>query len=128
MNKIKIAVAEDHDRLRQILVVNLSLDERFDVIIEAENGQILIDRLKNKSVDVVILDIRMPIMNGKDALIYLKKSHPEIKIVMYSSMAEDLTIKTFKELGADSFISKESDFKILADSIIQVHKLPVIKN
>lgn len=128
MNRIKIAVAEDHDKLRQILIFNLSLDDRFDVIIEAENGQILIDRLKEKTVDVVILDIRMPIMNGEETLIHLKNFYPEIKVVMYSSMGELLTVNKFKELGADSFVSKESDFNLLLDSIIQVHKPHEMKN
>jgi DNA-binding NarL/FixJ family response regulator len=121
MEKIKLAVVEDHDKLREALILNLALNN-FDVVIQAENGLVLLDKLKIFDVDIVILDISMPIMNGYDTLINLQDQYPHLKVIMYSSMAEIPIMEEFKKLGAKSFVSKNADFKDLVETIFKVNE------
>ena len=74
MNKIKLALVEDHAMLRRSIKLNLYFHPQFKLVIEAENGKDLIEKLADAKIDVVILDVRMPVMNGHDTLIYLKKN------------------------------------------------------
>lgn len=98
MKKIKIAITEDHELLRKSIVQLFIDDGRFDLEIEAENGRQLIDCLDHKNeVDAVILDIRMPVMDGIQTLGYLKKHFPIIKVVMFSTESSPSIINLLKQ-------------------------------
>ena len=81
MKKIKIAIAEDHHIFRNTLVNMLDGEEDISVVFDVANGRDLIDGVKENQVDVVILDLDLPIMNGRKALSIIKQNHPQIKVL-----------------------------------------------
>ena len=72
MKPIKIAIAEDHQLVRQGIISLLTDEDDLEVVIEAENGAILLEQLKLEKTDIVLLDLEMPVLNGQDALKFIK--------------------------------------------------------
>lgn len=84
-------------------------------------------RFKNNTLHPFILSfyeffgVSMPILNGIKTLQLIKEKYPEIKVVMFSSQSDNLTVQEVKEIGANSFVDKYNH-EILMDTVIQVHK------
>ncbi|MDO9000242.1 MAG: response regulator transcription factor [Bacteroidota bacterium] len=106
--KIKITIAEDHELLRKAMKSLILANGNFEIIDEAINGKELIEKLNNQIPDLILLDYRMPIMDGKEALIEIRKKHPNIKILILSLYDEATVILDFITNGANGFISKSS--------------------
>ena len=124
---VTIAIVEDHLVMRQLTNYRLS-KLGYKVVLEAENGQILLDQLDNlQAPDICILDINMPIMNGFETIIHLKKGWPDMKVVFLSMHEEDSYMKKSMELGADGFIRKDAPFEELKKTLQQftLGKLPM---
>ncbi len=100
-----IMVVDDATFIRMTL--KKILEAHGHVIIgEANDGDVAIERYKELNPDVVMLDITMPNMNGIEALKELKKINPNIKVVICSSMGQDLVIAEAIECGAKDFVVK----------------------
>ncbi len=76
MPKIKIAIADDYGVYREGLLVALSSDERLEVIFEAENGKELLQKMEQEQPDLVLMDYKMPEMDGLEATRFIKKNTP----------------------------------------------------
>jgi DNA-binding NarL/FixJ family response regulator len=106
---IKIGIAEDQEIYRNGLVGLLNNIENFNVIIEAESGQGIIDQIKTNEPDVVLLDFRMEGLNGVDTASRISKLYPEIKILMLSMYdAQEFVIRSI-ENGANGYLTKDDD-------------------
>jgi DNA-binding NarL/FixJ family response regulator len=83
---IELGIVDDHLVFREALSHFLDKEKEFTVTITAHNGQDLLNKLLtcNKKPDVILLDIVMPIMNGKETMICLAKEYPKIKIIILS--------------------------------------------
>ncbi|WP_099187204.1 protein-glutamate methylesterase/protein-glutamine glutaminase [Tepidibacter mesophilus] len=117
MNKIKVLIVDDSAFIRKLLKDILSSDREIEIIDFARNGKEAIEKLMKNKIDVITLDIEMPLMDGIDTLkkIMLKKP---TSVVMLSSLTKngaDLTIKAL-ELGAVDFITKPSNIFKINDS------------
>lgn len=121
MSTIQIAIAEDNQQYRDILTTLLNLESNIKVIFDAENGVELLKKLKSFEPDIAIIDFRMPIIDGLQTLIALKNSHPKLKIIINTSMDEDIIIEKFINNGANSNILKRDGFKSLVNAINEVH-------
>ena len=100
----KILVVDDADFMRSTLE-NI-LTEQGHTVLQAKNGQEGLDVLQNENVDVCILDIVMPVMDGITALKKIKDQWPDIKVVMLSAMSQESNVMLALELGADAFVVK----------------------
>lgn len=118
--KIRVALAEDHQILRQGMMAMLSTEEDFEMVFDVSNGAELIERLTNNSVDVVILDIQMPIMNGLDALKIISQKYPEIKVIMLSSYYENEMIYQAITDGAKGFLPKHAEIEVVIEALNKV--------
>lgn len=117
---IRIAIVDDHEIVGKAISDALMYDNGFDVVFLAENGVELLYELEKNSVDVVILDLNMPVMSGGEALPVLNEKHPSIKIVVLSSH-DDLSIKidAFRK-GAHAYLPKHCCIEELIDAIHSV--------
>ncbi|MBK8368161.1 MAG: response regulator transcription factor [Bacteroidetes bacterium] len=119
-NKIKILVVDDHQVLRKGLINLLHCNEDFQVVQEASNGLEALTLLEDYFIDIVLLDIEMPVMNGRETLINIKKKFPKVKVVMFSTHDEAGLINHFIGLGADAYLVKNSSFENICETITKV--------
>src|SRR5688500_10661415 len=114
---IKVAIADDHTLFRTGVKMSLSARKDIQMVAEAENGMQLLNLLKHIHPDVVLLDIQMPIMDGLSTLPEIKKLYPEIKVIMLSMHNNHSMITKMMEIGANSYLTKESDSEIIYQAI-----------
>lgn len=114
---IKVIIADDHVLYRAGVKTALSAKKDVKVIGEADNGMHLLNMLKMIPVDVILLDIQMPIMDGIATLPEIKKLYPNIKIIMLTMMDDHSMITKLMEIGANSYLTKTSDSEIIYEAI-----------
>ena len=109
MKKIKIALADDYKIFREGLKVSLSSDEQIDIIHEADNGEDLLSNIIKQKPDLIIMDLKMPIMDGMEATQIIRKKYPEIKILVVSMYDDDKFIIHLMEIGANGYLLKNAE-------------------
>jgi DNA-binding NarL/FixJ family response regulator len=107
--KIKIVVADDEDLFRNGISYLLVAND-FDVIYEASNGKDLLHFLQNAALypDVILMDIKMPLLNGVEATKQIATQYPDIKIIALSSYITSTFISNMLQVGAASYIPKNA--------------------
>ncbi len=122
MSQIKIAIVDDHQLFRNG-IVSLLGNHNFEVVISAANGREFMDQLEaGVAVDVVLLDLSMPEMDGFEVLAKLKAKYKEIKTIALS-MHEDgnYVVKCIRN-GANGYLLKNTDEEELVYAINQVYR------
>ncbi len=119
--KIRLALVEDVQMVRSGIVKILAELPGCEFVFDAENGQDFLDQLATKPIDVVLLDIEMPVLNGIKTLEILKKQESKVKVIMLT-MHKDLDI-AFEVLskGADAYLLKESSNREMLEAITTVY-------
>ncbi|MDZ7658289.1 response regulator transcription factor [Fodinibius sp.] len=120
MANINILLADDHDIVRDGIRMLLEDEVGFRIVSEAENGEEAIKACKEDDIDLVIMDISMPKMNGIEATEKIKESSPDIKVLALTMMDEDQHIRQMIEAGASGYILKSSDKVELVDAITTI--------
>ena len=105
---MKILLVDDHKLIRDALSSYMDGDDEFEVVEEAENGQEALILLKSVQVDVVMLDISMPVMDGIICAQKISTQYPEVKILALSMMNDNQFIKQMLAAGALGYILKNS--------------------
>jgi len=119
--EIKIIIAEDHEYYRTLLVEELK-EFNIKTIGVASTGFELLDIVRLKTFDVLILDLRMPGMEGNEAFDIIIKEFPEAKIIIMSMYGEMCLMEDFMNRGAFGFLPKlHSSIEILNEMIREVH-------
>ncbi|HUR10384.1 MAG TPA: response regulator transcription factor [Flavitalea sp.] len=114
---IKVAIADDHALFRQGVKTALSVKKDVELIAEADNGMQLLNLLKHIEPDVILLDIQMPIMDGIQTLPEIRKVRPEAKVIILSMHNDHSMISTLMEIGANSYLTKNSDSETIYQAI-----------
>ncbi|MFT6923965.1 MAG: DNA-binding NarL/FixJ family response regulator [Crocinitomicaceae bacterium] len=111
MKQIKIAIADDHLLFLDGLSRLLSAIDYLDVQIQANNGMELMTQLsESPAIDVVLLDLDMPEMDGIEALSLLQEKYPNIKVIILSMHKEEAFILYLIQKGAHGYLLKNSSF------------------
>ena len=106
MQEINVFVVDDHQIFLDGIVSLLDDEPNIKIVGTAHNGKQAIERIKNTKVDVVLMDINMPEMDGLEATKQLRKSNPDIKILMLTMHSEPRFIKECLEIGAKGYVLK----------------------
>lgn len=116
---IKIAIVDDNSFLIKAAQEKLSFFEDFSIKITAINGFDILEKLeKNHNIDLILMDIEMPKMNGIEATERIKNKYPQIKIIMLTVFDNDENIFKSIKAGADGYLLKEVNPKDLFQGII----------
>ena len=107
--KINILVVDDHTLFRKGSVMLVKSFDIAENVFEAENGKVAIETVNSQPIDLILLDLDMPIMGGKDTAKQLLKTNPEIHIIMVSMNQELAMISELIEIGVHSYILKDSE-------------------
>ena len=122
MEKIRIALADDHQLFRNGLKILLGSFNEFEVVAEASNGNELLRALETTPADIVLMDISMPEMDGVEATGRLSRGMPGTRVIALSMYGEEEYYYRMVDAGAKGFILKDSDITDVHDAIIAVHK------
>jgi CheY-like chemotaxis protein len=121
---IKVLVVEDM-ALNQLLMKTLLDDFGFECDI-ADNGKIAIEKLKEKSFDIIMMDLQMPVMNGFEATEYIRNTlNSEIPIIALTADVTTVDLSKCKAAGMNDYIAKPVDERLLYSKIIGLVKRPI---
>ncbi|MGL2963162.1 response regulator transcription factor [Flavobacterium sp. RSB2_4_14] len=117
---IKIAIVDDNTFLQKAIQDKLAFFEDIETKFKACNGEDLLEKLeKNHNLDVILMDIEMPKMNGIEATEAVKNKYPQIKIIMLTVFDNDENIFKSIKAGADGYLLKEVNPGELHNAIIE---------
>jgi two-component system NarL family response regulator len=118
---IRILIAEDHPIVRDGLAVILDLQPDMTVVAEAENGQAAVELARKHRPDVALIDLRMPVMNGVEAIALISKEFPDCRILVLTTYDGDQEIAHALQAGAHAYLLKDMSREELLAAIRAVH-------
>jgi DNA-binding NarL/FixJ family response regulator len=118
---ISYIIADDHKIFRQGLKMALMDDHKLKCIGEAGNGLELLDMIKTKTPDVVLLDLKMPEMDGVEALKILKEQNPELRVIVLTMFDDEHFILHMMEAGANGYLLKNADPAEIKNAVHSVY-------
>ncbi|MCE7993476.1 MAG: response regulator transcription factor [Roseivirga sp.] len=122
MSKIKVALADDHALFREGLKAILSRLEGIEVVIEVGDGKELLKAMAIHEVDVVLLDLEMPEMDGMEACKEIKKLYPNVNVLILTMHEEERMTAYLMEMGANGYLLKNTKRDVLLEAIHTVHE------
>lgn len=119
---IKVLVADDQELIRESLkaVLNDQLD--INVIGTAQNGQEVLELVKKTKPDIILMDVRMPIIDGVQCTKIIKQSHPNIKIIILTTFDDDKYLSDAIKFGAQGYLLKGESIKDIVSAIRQTYE------
>lgn len=114
---LRIAITDDHILFRKSLELLINSFRNMQVVVKASNGIELLEKLQTTPVDILLLDLQMPEMDGFKTCQKIKELYPKIKILVLTLMNETDTIKKVVNMGVQGYFTKNTPPKELEDAI-----------
>jgi two-component system nitrate/nitrite response regulator NarL len=112
-----ILICDDNPTIRYLLRVFVESQTPFKVCGEADNGTAAIQKARLLQPDLVLLDLSMPVMTGAEAAVILKRTVPQMKIILFSMHLDDVSKSLGTAIGVDLMLSKSDSIHKLADHL-----------
>ena len=124
MGPIKVAIADDHKIFRKGVILSLRQYANLKFIMEAENGQELIDQLatapEEDKPEVILMDLRMPVKDGIETTKFVAKQYPDIHIIALTMHEDERFVSHMMEIGANGYLLKSADPAEIKKAIMEV--------
>jgi DNA-binding NarL/FixJ family response regulator len=117
-SQIKFAIADDHKIFRDGIKMALGGRPHLKLLWEAEDGKEMLHKLTIKKPDILLMDIRMPELDGINALQVIKQEHHEVKIVVLSMYDDEQMVTKMMEMGANAYLTKTTDPNEIYEAIL----------
>jgi len=128
-SSINIGIVDDHTLFRNGMAKLMGDFPEIKVVFEAGNGQEMKSVLeKNQNIDIILMDIHMPQMDGYSATFYVKQKYPKIKILALTMYEDDQSVIRMIKSGASGYVIKESKPKEVLEAIKTIHSKGVFIN
>lgn len=114
---IQVAIADDHKIFRSGVINTLTPYANINVMFEAEDGEHLLQIMENDVPDVILMDLKMPRMDGIQATIKVKERFPDVKIIILTMYEDDNFIVHLVENGANAYLLKNSEPEEIYEAI-----------
>ena len=119
---INIILIDDQIIIREGLKMILSLDDEINILAEGENGREALELVTNLNPDVILMDIRMPVMNGVDATLEIKTQFPNSKILILTTFNDNDYIFDSLKNGASGYLLKDASPDEIIAAVKTIHK------
>lgn len=117
---MKILIVDDDGLIRDSLKMMFGLDESFRRIETAENGQVALDLLKHYNPDVIVMDIRMPVMDGVIATKIIKEKYPEMKVMVLTTFNDRDYLRELVKVGVEGYLLKSTGIDQIIEAVKSV--------
>jgi DNA-binding NarL/FixJ family response regulator len=121
-NKIRIIVADDHAIVRQGFVALINTAPDMEVIDSANDGKAAVELFRRHKPDVVLMDLRMPVMTGVEAIVAIRKEFSDARVIVLTTYDGDEDIYRALQAGARGYLLKDVFFEELQSAIRTVHR------
>jgi DNA-binding NarL/FixJ family response regulator len=118
---IRIALADDHKLVRSGMASILNSEQEFVVVQQSSNGRELLDGLQQSKPDVILLDLEMPVLSGKETLEAIRNNNSEVRILILTMHQNNAFIIQMMELGANGYLIKDTEPEEVVEAIRRVH-------
>ena len=118
---IKVLIADDQELIRESLKIVLQTKENIEVTDAVENGQEVIKSIRKKLPDVILMDVRMPKMDGVQCTKIIKENYPAIKIIILTTFDDDEYVYNALKYGASGYLLKGISMEELVKAIATVY-------
>jgi len=118
---LRIAIVEDHLLIRKSMKMLINSFEGMEVVLDADNGQTFLDAVATCPIDVVLLDVQMPVMNGYEACKHVLERHKDVKVLIVSQFTTKQSIHRMMNIGAHGYFTKNSNPEELEAAIRSLH-------
>ncbi len=115
--KTRILIVDDHALFRDGLKMLINHESDMEVVGEAENGEVAIERARDLRPDMILMDVKMPVMDGVEAARRIMAEMPSMKILALSMYSSDGFLKRMIDVGALGYFMKGNDFMELSGAI-----------
>lgn len=119
---IKILIADDQELIRQSLQIILNNEADFEVTDAVANGLEVVRSVRKNRPDIILMDIRMPEMDGVVCTQIIKENYPDIKIIIVTTFDDDEYVFNALKYGASGYMLKGASMKDLSDAIRKVYQ------
>ena len=119
---IRILIADDQELIRESLSLMIGAYSDFQIAGTVENGREAVEFISKTKPDIILMDVRMPVMNGLQALEIVKDKFPDIKVIVLTTFDEDEYIYESIKLGASGYLLKSCSTEELVSAIKEVYK------
>ena len=116
--QIKVSIADDHKIFRDGIKMALKDRDYLKILWEAEDGRDLMHKMKLKVPDVLLMDIRMPEVDGVNAIGMIRKEYDDIKIIVLTMYDDQEMITKMMEMGANAYLTKTTDPEEIYQAIL----------
>ncbi|MBV8860191.1 MAG: response regulator transcription factor [Acidobacteria bacterium] len=120
-NPIRILTVDDHPLLREGIAAVLAGETDIVVVAEAGNGREAVEQFRAHRPDVTLMDLQMPVMNGTEAILAIRKDYPEARIIVLTTYSGDAQAVRALKAGAYGYLLKNMVRKELIETIRSVH-------
>ncbi|HUR78978.1 MAG TPA: response regulator [Acidimicrobiales bacterium] len=114
---LRTVLADDVEEMRDLLRMLLTRDGRFIIVGEAADGARAVEVVEKEQPNLVVLDVRMPLVDGMEALPRMRRLSPNTRVVMFSAFSSDEMAQPARDLGAVGYIEKQGDSSHLPSQI-----------
>jgi DNA-binding NarL/FixJ family response regulator len=118
---VRVLVVDDQRVVRDGLALLLRVAPDVDLVGTAENGQVALDRLDELAPDVVLMDLRMPVMDGVEATRRIRAGHPSVQVIVLTTYADDESVFAALRAGARGYLTKDADADEIVRAVRRVH-------
>jgi two-component system chemotaxis response regulator CheB len=129
--RIRVLVVDDSVVIRRLVTHALEEEPSIEVVGSASNGALALERIQQVNPDLMTLDIEMPVMDGLETLRRVRKQHPRMRVIMFSTLTQRGASATFEALalGADDYVTKASNVGSLDRSLenLRMELVPKIR-
>jgi DNA-binding NarL/FixJ family response regulator len=102
----RVLVVDDHVAVRASVVAFLEAQDGIAIVAEAENGRDAVELTRSLQPDLVLMDVRMPVMGGIEATRLIKEQHPRTRVVLITAYEQQELLESGRQAGVDAFLLK----------------------
>lgn len=117
---VRVVLADDQRLIRESLSTLLGLLEGIELIANAADGQEALDLVEQNRPDVVLMDLRMPRLDGIEATRRLRERHPDVRVIALTTFADDESVLGALRAGAQGYLTKDASSEQIHDAILAV--------